>query len=107
MESEAEPNLGHDFFKQVEEVDDPALKIRWYYCVVVNLAALNYADVIPKVWEHCWRHLCKPLSHDEQFKLAQKMRESLIKATGIMGAARVSQLNFLDYDSALGTTIIC
>ena len=90
MERVAESRLGADFFKQVERIDDPARKLRWYYCVVVNLAAVNYPELITEVWQHCWIHLCETSNHEQQFWIAQKLRESLIIATGIMGAARVS-----------------
>lgn len=83
------PRLDDDFFEQVERLDIQAIKIRWYYCVIVNLGALNYPDLIPQVWDHCWQHVCQPLNHDERFKVAQKMREALIKACGIMGPAKV------------------
>ena len=81
--------LGEDFFAQIQRLETQAAKVRWYYCVIVNLGALNYPDVIPQIWEHCWRHVCEPLNHDEKFKTAQKMREALIKACGIMGPAKV------------------
>ena len=85
------PTLGDDFFEQVKKIETQASKVRWYYCVIVNLGALNYPDVIPQVWNHCWRNVCEPLSQAERFKVAQKMREALIKACGIMGPAKVSQ----------------
>lgn len=85
----AAPRLGDDFFEQVEKTNSLAVKVRWYYCVLVNLGALNYPDVIPQVWDHCWQHVCEPLDHDERFKVAQKLREAFIKACGIMGPAKV------------------
>lgn len=88
--SMAAPRLEEDFFEQVEKIETQAARVRWYYCVIVNLGALNYPDVIPQVWDHCWQHVYQPLSHDERFKIAQKMREALIKACGIMGPAKVS-----------------
>ena len=81
--------LGADFFDEVEKIGTQGLKVRWYYCVICNLGALNYPDVIPQVWNHCWKDVCEPLDHDERFKVAQKLREALIKACGIMGPAKV------------------
>jgi hypothetical protein len=87
----ADPRLGDDFFKQVEDIQSQDAKVRWYYCVIVNLGAMNYPEVIPQVWEHCWKYVCEPLGHDERFKIAQKVREALIKACGIMGPAKVNK----------------
>jgi hypothetical protein len=84
------PRLEDDFFAQVEHINTQNVKVRWYYCVVVNLGAMNYPEVIPQVWEHLWKHVCERLGHDERFKIAQKVREALIKACGIMGPAKVS-----------------
>ena|ERR1700761_1018180 len=81
-------NLGDDFFDQVDKLETQAEKVRWYYCVIVNVGALNYPDVIPQVWEHCWKNVCEPCGHEERFKVAQKVREALIKACGIMGPAK-------------------
>lgn len=88
----AEPRLEDDFFKQVENVGSQNAKVRWYYCVIVNLGAMNCPEVIPQVWNHLWEHVCKPLEHEERFKVAQKVREALIKACGIMGPAKVREL---------------
>ena len=85
----ADTRLEDDFFKQVENITTQKAKIRWYYCVIVNLGALNYPEVIPQVWDHCWTHVCEPLDFDGRFGVAQKMREALIKACGIMGPAKV------------------
>lgn len=83
-----DPSLGEDFFAKVERINDQSAKVRWYYCVVVNLGAVNYPELIPQVWDHSWQHLLKPLSHEERFKICQKFREALIKACGIMGPAK-------------------
>ena len=87
------PRLTGEFFAQVERIDGQDAKVRWYYCVIVNLGAMNYPEVIPQVWEHLWQHVCEPLEHDERFKVAQKVREALIKACGIMGPAKVGRMN--------------
>jgi hypothetical protein len=83
-----DPNIPPEFFKKVESVQDVDEKIRWYYCIFVNLAALNYPDLIPAVYAHMSEHVMSRLSHDEQFKAAQKCREAFIKGTGIQGAAK-------------------
>lgn len=93
-------SLGNDFYRAVEKLSDDALKLRWYYCVIVNLAAINYPDVIPEVWKHCWQHLCEPLDHDGRFAVAQKTREALTKGCGIMGPAKVRYCDVINiYDA--------
>lgn len=91
----ADKRLEDDFFKQVEDIASQKAKVRWYYCVIVNLGAMNYPEIIPQVWDHCWRHVCEPLGFDERFRIAQKMREALIKACGIMGPAKVIPTTYL------------
>ncbi|OAA68639.1 hypothetical protein SPI_00834 [Niveomyces insectorum RCEF 264] len=82
------PRLRTNFFDAVERIPSVDGKVNWYMCVVVNLAAINYPELLPNVWAHIDRHLFPGLGHDEQFKVAQKLREALIKACGIMGAAK-------------------
>lgn len=94
-------DIGTDFFEQVEKLKEDALKVRWYCCVVVNLAAINYPDLIPQVWSHCWKHICEPFNHEKQFKVAQALRESLIKGCGIMGPAKVRMSSCLRWKYGL------
>jgi hypothetical protein len=81
--------LPKGFFELVEKLPSSDAKIRWYYCVIVNLAALNFPTLVPAVWEHMSSQFMSGLSHDEQFQAARKLREALIKGCGIMGAAKV------------------
>lgn len=76
------------FFSKVESLPGNDEKVRWYYCVMVNLAALNYPTLVPSVYEHMSAHVMCKLSHEEQFAAARKLREAFIKACGIMGAAK-------------------
>ncbi|KAJ1333121.1 4-carboxymuconolactone decarboxylase [Microdochium nivale] len=84
----ADAKLDTDFFRQVETLDSTDARIRWYYCVIVNLAGLNYPDLIPAVYTHMSANVMSGLSFDEQFRAAQKLREALIKGCGIMGPAK-------------------
>jgi hypothetical protein len=90
MSAPTTPSLPDEFFAQANKIDSQHGKVRWYYCVIVNLAAMNYSDVIPQVWEHLWNNVCERLGHEERFLVAQKVREALIKACAIMGPAKVS-----------------
>ncbi|KAH7030583.1 uncharacterized protein B0I36DRAFT_383559 [Microdochium trichocladiopsis] len=84
----AEPVLKPEFFRPVEMLTDKDAKIRWYYCIIVNLAGLNYPELIPSVYAHMSEHAMSGLGFDDQFKAVQKLREALIKGCGIMGPAK-------------------
>ena len=85
--------LDDSFFERIDALSNTDEKIRWYYCVVVNLAALNFPEVVPSVYDRLCKHVMSSLAHDAQFKTAQKLREALIKSCGIMGAAKVCPFN--------------
>lgn len=85
--------IDDSFFEKIDALSSTNDKIRWYYCVIVNLAALNYPEVVPSVYERFSKRVMSSLDHDAQFKAAQKLREALIKSCGIMGAAKVSLFN--------------
>lgn len=81
--------IDDSFFAKIDALSSTEDKIRWYYCVIVNLAALNYPEVVPSVYDRFSKLVISSLDHDAQFKAAQKLREALIKSCGIMGAAKV------------------
>ncbi|KAL5340962.1 hypothetical protein BJX70DRAFT_396343 [Aspergillus crustosus] len=81
------PSLPPSFFDSASSLPPPA-RLRWYICVVVNLSSLNYPDVIPQVYTHLDTHFLSTLSPDERLTAVNKLREGLIKSTGIVGAAR-------------------
>lgn len=84
--------LDDSFFDKIDAVSNTDDKIRWYYCIIVNLAALNYPEIVPIVYDRLSKQVMSSLAHDDQFKTAQKLREALIKSCGIMGAAKVCLL---------------
>jgi hypothetical protein len=91
------PTLGPSFFTPVSSLPTTALKTRWYMCVIVNLSALNYPDVVPEVWTHLSTHLLAGMSHEEKFQVVRMVREALVKSTGIVGAAKVCFECFEDH----------
>lgn len=86
-----EPTIPSSFFAKVVALGSTDAKIRWYYCVMVNLAALNMPMLVPKVYEHMASHVMTNLNHEQQFAAARKLREAFIKGAGIQGAAKVSR----------------
>jgi alkylhydroperoxidase/carboxymuconolactone decarboxylase family protein YurZ len=57
-------------------------------CVVVALSSLNFPDVIPQVYDHLDTNVLSKLSAEDRFSHVCRLREGLIKSTGIVGAAR-------------------
>lgn len=82
------PTLPSSLLDQSLSLSSTAERIRWYMCVIVTLSSLNYPDVIPQVYEHFSSNLLAKLPPDDRFAAVQKVREGLIKSTGIAGAGR-------------------
>lgn len=83
------PTLPDSFFESVLAIQDPSLRTRWYMCAIITLSALNYPDVIPQVFQHYEAHVLANLPSDEARRDSlNRLREGLIKSTGIVGAAR-------------------
>lgn len=87
----AQVTLGKAFFDQVDSIDSTDHKIRFYYCVLCVVGAVNYPDIVPEIWNDAWERIVEPMSHEQRFRAAQKFREALIKACGIMGPAKVNR----------------
>lgn len=81
------PTLPVAFFSPAASLPPPT-RLRWYMCVVVTLSSLNYPDVIPQVYAQLDSQLLSQLPPDDRFSAVRKLREGLIKSTGIAGAAR-------------------
>ncbi|KAH7071566.1 hypothetical protein BKA63DRAFT_392335, partial [Paraphoma chrysanthemicola] len=61
----------------------------WYMCVFITLSSVNYPDVIPQVYNHLDTNLLSKLDSESARKSAiNRIREGLIKSTGIVGAGR-------------------
>jgi hypothetical protein len=89
MDASETPRLPTDFLDSVLGIEDVSNRLRWYMCTIVSLSSLNYSDVIPQVYEHLDTNLLSSLSSVEARKSAiDKIREALIKSTGIVGAGR-------------------
>ena len=82
------PRLSTSLLDSSLSLKDTAKRIRWYMCVIVTLSSLNYPDVIPQVYEHFASNVLAELPPTDRFAAVQKVREGLIKSTGIVGAAR-------------------
>jgi hypothetical protein len=82
------PTLPASFWEPVFSLSSSSDRLRWYMCVVVALSSLNFPDVIPQVYGHLEANLLSKLSPEDCFSYVRRLREGLIKSTGIVGAAR-------------------
>ena len=87
MSSET-PVLPASFFEQVLALDNTAKRVRWYMCAIIGASSFNYPDVIPQIYRHFDTEVLSLLRPAERFAAVRKVREGLIKSTGIVGAAR-------------------
>jgi hypothetical protein len=90
MMSAAEtPSMPREFLDQVLQLEDVGHRVRWYMCALVTLSSMGYPDVIPQIYEHLDVNLLSKLPSTQARKQAlNKVREALIKSTGIVGAGR-------------------
>ena len=83
------PTLPDSFLRQVLDLDNTNDRLRWYMCVIVTLSSVNYPDIIPQVYAHLDTNVLSKLESDAARKSAiGRVREGLIKSTGIVGAGR-------------------
>ncbi|CAI4220198.1 unnamed protein product [Parascedosporium putredinis] len=82
------PRLSAEFLQSLLGQGNTAQRVRQYMCAIVTLSSLNYPDVIPHVYEHLSSNLLAELTPVERQEAVRKVREGLIKSTGIAGAAR-------------------
>lgn len=82
------PRLDHDFISSLAETGAEAgSKYPWYRGAIVALGALNYPEEIPGLYLHL---LDKWIPEQDQKTETRKILEGLTKASGIVGAAKVS-----------------
>ncbi len=83
------PTLDHAFVQQLAALGEPFPRLKWYIGAVVALSALNYPEEIGPLYTHLLEKYIAPGEHVEQ---TRKIKEALVKATGLHGAAKVSLL---------------
>jgi hypothetical protein len=81
----------------------------WYFITGVTLSILNRPDEIANVFRHAMETgpggVSKKPEHDEQLRIARKMREALVKAAAIGGLPKVCPTDtpFRKVDGLKGT----
>jgi hypothetical protein len=82
------PVLPPTFLEAASTLNGITERVRWYMCAIVTSSSLNYPDVIPQIYKHLDTHLLSSMAPAERFTAVQRIREGLIKSTGIAGAGR-------------------
>lgn len=83
------PTLPDSFFQTLPSTEDVNIRLRWYMCVLINLSSMGYPDVIPQIYTHLDDNVLSQLPDTEARRQAMsRVREGLIKSTGVVGAGR-------------------
>ena len=80
------PILDDAFVQELADLGAPYPRLRWYTTAIVALAAMNYPEEIGPLYTHLLEKFIPAGEHAEQ---TRKIRESLVMATGLHGAAKV------------------
>ena len=88
------PILDHEFIQQLAVLGGPYPRFKWYITAIVALSSLNYPEEIGPLYTHLLENYIEPKDHYEQ---TRKIKEALVKACGLHGAAKVGFLVFLDF----------
>jgi hypothetical protein len=78
--------LDHDFIQQLAALGSPYPRLKWYIGAIVALSALNYPEEIGPLY------ICllnKYIAPDDHYEQTRKIKEALVKACGLHGAAKV------------------
>lgn len=80
------PALNHEFIQQLADLAEPHPRFKWYMTAIVALAALNYPEEIGPLYTQLLERYIAP---EDQFEQTRKIKEALVKAAGLHGAAKV------------------
>lgn len=82
--------LDQEFYQQLAKLAEPYPRFKWYITTIVALSALNYPEEIGPLYTQL---LEKYIAPENQFEETRKIKEALVKACGLHGAAKVSPSN--------------
>lgn len=80
--------LSHNFIQQLAAQGETNTRFKWYITTIVALSSLNYPDEIGPLYTHLLEKYIRPEEHYEE---TRKIKEALVKASGLHGAAKVSR----------------
>lgn len=81
------PKLSHDFIRQLAAHGASNPRFKWFVTAIVALSSLNYPEAIGPLYQHLLEEYIPVEDHAAE---TRKIRESLVKAAGLHGAAKVS-----------------
>lgn len=81
------PKLSHDFIQQLAVQGETNTRFKWYITTIVALSSLNYPDEIGPLYTQL---LEKYIRQEDHYEETRKIKEALVKASGLHGAAKVS-----------------
>lgn len=76
----------NDFMHSLAAIGSASPKLKWYTTTIVALAAMNLGDGIPAFYK---RLLANYIPENARFSETQKIREALVKVSGVIGSAKV------------------
>ncbi|KAJ0415091.1 hypothetical protein BJY00DRAFT_305141 [Aspergillus carlsbadensis] len=79
------PALDNDFIQHLADTGSAHPRFKWYITAIVALAALNYPEEIGPLYT---RLLEKYIAPDDHVVQTRKIKEALVKAAGLHGAAK-------------------
>lgn len=86
--------LDHDFVRRLAEHGKTNNRFMWYITAIVALSSFNYSEKIGPLYLHLLENYIAPENHAGQ---TRKIKEALVKAAGLHGAAKVGPSSFLRY----------
>ena len=78
--------LDDEFIQRLAVHGENNIRFKWYITAIVALSSFNYPEEIGPLYLHLLEHYISPENHAEQ---TRKIREALVKAAGLHGAAKV------------------
>ncbi|KFY23348.1 hypothetical protein V491_02585 [Pseudogymnoascus sp. VKM F-3775] len=79
------PKLSHDFIQQLAVQGETNTRFKWYITTIVALSSLNYPDEIGPLYTQL---LEKYIRQEDHYEETRKIKEALVKASGLHGAAK-------------------
>lgn len=79
------PTLDPEFYQRLVALGEPYPRFKWYITASVALSALNYPEEIGPLYTHL---LDKYIAPNDQANQTRKIKEALVKAAGLHGAAK-------------------
>lgn len=81
--------LDDSFIAQLVELGRPYPRFKWYISAIVALSSLNYPEEIGPLYTHILKN---NISSEDHYDETRKIKEALVMAAGLHGAAKLCHL---------------